>query len=131
MNTLLVVVISIFIFWFAFRFYARYIAKVFNEDDSHPTPAKTINDGIDYVPSKTLVVFSHHFSSIAGAGPIVGPTVALLYGFYPTWLWILLGAIFIGAVHDTASIFTSLREKGSSIVEIAKKPWGNGVSHSS
>ncbi|MGB9891143.1 carbon starvation CstA family protein [Thermodesulfovibrio yellowstonii] len=124
MNTLLVVVISIFIFWFAFRFYARYIAKVFNEDDSHPTPAKTINDGIDYVPSKTLVVFSHHFSSIAGAGPIVGPTVALLYGFYPTWLWILLGAIFIGAVHDTASIFTSLREKGSSIVEIAKKTMG-------
>jgi len=124
MNTLLVVVISIFIFWFAFRFYARYIAEVFNEDDSHPTPAKTINDGIDYVPSKTLVVFSHHFSSIAGAGPIVGPTVALLYGFYPTWLWILLGAIFIGAVHDTASIFTSLREKGSSIVEIAKKTMG-------
>jgi len=124
MNTFLVVVISIFIFWFAFKFYSRYIAKVFNEDDSRTTPAKTINDGIDYVPSKTLVVFSHHFSSIAGAGPIVGPTVALLYGFYPTWLWIILGAIFIGAVHDSASIFASLREKGSSIVEIAKKTMG-------
>ncbi|WP_141267032.1 carbon starvation protein A [Thermodesulfovibrio sp. Kuro-1] len=124
MNTLLVVVISIFIFGFAFRFYARYISKFFNEDDSHPTPAKTINDGIDYVPSKSLVVFSHHFSSIAGAGPIVGPTVALLYGFYPTWLWIILGAIFIGAVHDMASIFVSIREKGNSIVEIAKKTMG-------
>jgi carbon starvation protein len=124
MNTLLVVGISIFIFWIAFRFYAKYISRVFNENDKTPTPAKTINDGVDYVPSKTLVVFSHHFSSIAGAGPIVGPVVAFLYGFYPTWLWILFGAIFIGAVHDSASIFVSLREKGKSIVEIARKTMG-------
>jgi carbon starvation protein len=124
MNTLLVVGISIFIFWIAFRFYAKYISRVFNENDKTPTPAKTINDGVDYVPSKTLVVFSHHFSSIAGAGPIVGPVVAFLYGFYPTWLWILFGAILIGAVHDSASIFVSLREQGKSIVEIARKTMG-------
>ncbi len=124
MNTLLVVMLSFIIFFFAFRLYGKYISRVFNENDKNPTPAKTINDEVDYVPSKGLVVFSHHFSSIAGAGPIVGPTVALLYGFYPTWLWILLGAIFIGAVHDSASIFVSLREKGSSIVEIAKKTMG-------
>lgn len=124
MNTLLVVIISTFIFSIAYRFYARYISRVFNEDDRNPTPAKTINDGVDYVPSKTLVVFSHHFSSIAGAGPIVGPVVAMLYGFYPTWLWILFGAILIGAVHDSTSIFVSLREKGKSIVEIAKKTMG-------
>lgn len=124
MNTLLVVVVSFFIFWLAFRFYARYIGKLFNEDDKNPTPARAIRDGFDYVPSKSLVVFSHHFSSIAGAGPIVGATVALLYGFYPTWLWILLGAVFIGAVHDSTSIFVSMREKGKSIVEIARKTMG-------
>lgn len=116
--------LSFIIFFFAYKIYARFIAKVFNENDKNPTPAKVINDGVDYVPSKASVVFSHHFSSIAGAGPIVGPTVALLYGFYPTWLWIILGAIFIGAVHDSASIFVSLREKGSSIVEIARKTMG-------
>ncbi len=124
MNTLLVVMLSFIIFFFAFKLYGKYISRVFSENDKNPTPAKTINDGVDYVPSKASVVFSHHFSSIAGAGPIVGPTVALLYGFYPTWLWIILGAIFIGAVHDSASIFVSLREKGSSIVEIARKTMG-------
>lgn len=124
MNTLLVVILSFIIFLIAFRVYGRYISKVFGENDKSPTPAKAINDGIDYVPSRGLVVFSHHFSSIAGAGPIVGPVVAFLYGFYPTWLWILIGAIFIGAVHDTTSMFVSLRERGKSIVEIAKKTMG-------
>lgn len=124
MNTLLIVIISFLIFMMAFIFYGRFIAKVFNENDKTPTPAKVINDGVDYVPSKTLVVFSHHFASIAGAGPIIGPTVALIYGFFPTWLWILSGAIFIGAVHDSSSMFTSLREKGRSIAEIARKTMG-------
>lgn len=124
MNTFLVVLLSFLIFIVAFRFYGKYIARVFNENDRTPTPAKVINDGVDYVPSKTLVVFSHHFASIAGAGPIVGPTVAFIYGFFPTWLWILLGAIFVGAVHDSSSLFTSLREKGKSIAEIARKTMG-------
>ncbi|MCX8027927.1 MAG: carbon starvation protein A [Thermodesulfovibrionales bacterium] len=124
MNTLLVAIISFVIFFIAFRMYGKYVANIFEENDKNPTPANAINDGVDYVPSKGLVVFSHHFSSIAGAGPIVGPVVAFIYGFYPTWLWILLGTIFIGAVHDSASIFVSLREKGKSIVEIAKKTMG-------
>ncbi|MCX8031197.1 MAG: carbon starvation protein A [Thermodesulfovibrionales bacterium] len=124
MNTLLIITLSFLIFLVAFKVYGKYISKVFSENDKNLTPAKAINDGVDYVPSKGVVVFSHHFSSIAGAGPIVGPVVALLYGFYPTWLWILFGAIFIGAVHDSASIFVSLREKGKSIVEIAKKTMG-------
>lgn len=124
MNTLIVAVISLGAFWLAYRLYGRYIAKVFDENDQNPTPAKSLNDNLDYVPSKTLVTFSHHFSSIAGAGPIVGPVVAFIYGFYPVWLWIILGTIFIGAVHDSASIFVSLREKGRSIVEVAHKTMG-------
>ncbi|MFN4197153.1 MAG: carbon starvation protein A [Caldimicrobium sp.] len=124
MNTLLVVLITVVLFLIAFRIYSRYIGRVFDENDKNPTPAVTINDGVDYVPSKPLVVFSHHYASIAGAGPIIGPVLALLYGFYPTWLWIILGSIFIGAVQDSTAIFTSIREGGKSIVEIAKKVMG-------
>ncbi len=124
MNILLVIVISAFAFCFAFILYGRFIGKVFDENDARATPAVQLNDGVDYAPSKSLVVFSHHFSSIAGAGPIVGPIVAILYGFYPVWFWILIGGIFIGAVHDSASILATLREKGKSIAEIAKKTMG-------
>ncbi|GAB6182924.1 carbon starvation CstA family protein [Thermodesulfovibrio hydrogeniphilus] len=124
MNILWVIIISFLLFYLAFKLYAKYIGRVFDENDKRPTPAIQFNDGVDYAPSKSLVVFSHHFSSIAGAGPIVGPIVAILYGFYPVWFWILIGGIFIGAVHDSASLFASLREKGKSIAEIAKKTMG-------
>lgn len=124
MNILFLLSLTILFFILAYRLYGRYISKVFNEDDSNPTPAKALLDGLDYVPSKTSVVFSHHFASIAGGGPIIGATVALLYGIYPTWLWILLGGILIGAVHDYTSLFVSMREKGRSMAEIARKTMG-------
>lgn len=124
MNILYLLLLTLFIFFFAYRVYARYISQVFNASDSNPTPAKVIYDGVDYVPSKTSVVFSHHFASIAGGGPIIGPTVALIYGFYPSLVWIIIGAIFIGAVHDYTSLFVSIRERGRSIAEIARKTMG-------
>lgn len=124
MNILLILFVTIISFLFAYRIYGRYIAKVFKESDSNPTPARAMADGLDYVASNTLVVFSHHFSSIAGGGPIIGPTVALLYGFYPTWLWIIIGGILIGAVHDYTSLFVSIRENGRSMAEIARKTMG-------
>jgi len=77
-----------------------YISRKLGEDPGHPTPAVTFNDGRDYVPTRNYIVFAHHFSAIAGAGPILGPTMALLYGYLPAWLWIVFGGIFIGAVHD-------------------------------
>jgi carbon starvation protein len=83
------------------------------------------NDGRDYVPTKTYVVFAHHFSAIAGAGPILGPTMAILYGFVPAWLWIVLGGIFIGAVHDFTTLFISMREGGKSMAEVARKTLGD------
>jgi len=125
MNVLLILLVTVIFFLFAYKIYGRYIARVFKENDLNPTPAKSMADGLDYVASNTLVVFSHHFSSIAGGGPIIGPTVALLYGFYPTWLWIIIGGIFIGAVHDYTSLFVSVREKGRSMAEIARKTMGN------
>ncbi|MHB8093652.1 MAG: carbon starvation CstA family protein [Candidatus Aminicenantales bacterium] len=125
MNVLLLLVISVGLLGLAGRYYSRFIARRLGEDPTHPTPAVTINDGRDYVPTKTYVVFAHHFSAIAGAGPILGPTMALLYGFVPAWLWIILGGIFIGAVHDFTTLFISMREGGKSMAEVARKTLGN------
>ncbi|MBI5026801.1 MAG: carbon starvation protein A, partial [Nitrospirae bacterium] len=124
MNVALLILLSVLLYVLAYRFYAGYIAKVFDESDRNITPATELMDGWDYVPTKTPVVFSHHFASIAGAGPVIGPTVALIYGYLPVWLWIILGTIFIGAVHDFSAMFASLREKGKSMARIGEKSLG-------
>jgi len=125
MNVLLILAIAFFAYWLASRFYSRFIARKLGEDPAHVTPAVCINDGRDYVPTKTYVIFAHHFSAIAGAGPILGPTIAILYGFVPAWLWVVLGGIFIGAVHDFTTLFISMREGGKSMAEVARKTLGN------
>ena len=123
-NVLLPLIIALPLFFLAYRYYARYIARVFGEDDKIPTPAVAINDQKDYIPTKNLVLFGHHFAAIAGAGPIIGPTVALIFGFIPCLLWLILGAIFIGAVHDYSALFASMREQGKSIARVAEKSLG-------
>jgi carbon starvation protein len=125
MNVLLVLLAAVAVFVLAGRFYSRFIARNLGEDPDHPTPAVTCNDGRDYVPTKPYIVFAHHFSAIAGAGPILGPTMAILYGFVPAWLWVVLGGIFIGAVHDYTTLFISMREGGKSMAEVARKTLGN------
>ncbi|MHB9011881.1 MAG: carbon starvation CstA family protein [Ignavibacteriaceae bacterium] len=116
--------LALFLFFLASKFYAKYIAKNLGEDPSNPTPASKNNDGRDFVPTKRYVVFAHHFSAIAGAGPIIGPTMAILYGVVPAWLWIVFGGIFFGAVHDFTVLFISIRENGRSIAEVARKTLG-------
>ncbi len=102
----------------AYRFYGRFLERRMGVDDANPTPAVRQNDGVDYVPTPASVLFGHHFSSIAGAGPIVGPIVAAsAFGWGPAWLWVLLGAIFVGGVHDFGSTMVSLRHNGRSIIE--------------
>lgn len=125
MNAALLPIIAAVLFYLGYRFYGRYISKVFKEDDSCPTPACSMKDDVDYVPTKRIVLFGHHFASIAGGGPIIGPTVAMMFGFIPVWLWAVLGSIFIGAVHDMTALFASVREKGKSVAEIAKSTLGN------
>lgn len=125
MNAAVLIIIGAVLFFFAYRIYAKYIARLFEENDANPTPACTMTDNCDYVPTKPIVLFGHHFSSIAGGGPIIGPTVALLFGFIPVWLWCVFGTIFIGAVHDMTTLFASVREKGKSVAEIAKSTLGN------
>ncbi|WP_027717015.1 carbon starvation CstA family protein [Desulfovirgula thermocuniculi] len=119
MNPLVIILLVFIGFFLAYRYYSGYIKNVLGEDDSRPTPAVEICDDKDYCPSNPLVVFSHHFASIAGAGPILGPTMALAFGYMPTLFWIFLGTIFIGAVHDYTSLFVSMREKGRSMAEVA------------
>jgi carbon starvation protein len=125
MNPAVLLIIAAVLFYLGYRFYAKYIAKVFEENDDCLTPACSMKDDVDYVPTKPIVLFGHHFASIAGGGPIIGPTVAMLFGFIPVWLWAVFGSIFIGAVHDMTTLFASVREKGKSVAEIAKATLGN------
>ncbi len=124
MNILFMLGVTIALYYLGYRYYARYIEKTFNVDGTHQTPAVELEDGVDYVPTRKVVVLGHHFASIAGGGPIIGPTVALIFGYLPVWLWILFGTLFFGAMHDFSVLLTSLREKGKSIAEIAKHTLG-------
>lgn len=98
--------------------YGKWLENVWGIDPSRCTPAHELRDGIDYVPSKAPVVLGHHFSSIAGAGPINGPIQAAVFGWLPCFLWVVIGGIFFGAVHDFGALFASLRNKGRSIGEV-------------
>lgn len=124
MAVLFFIGIALLAFYLASRYYSVYLAKQVGEDRSCLTPAHRINDGRDYVPTKPYVLFAHHFSAIAGAGPIVGPTMAILYGYVPAWLWAVLGGVFIGAVHDYLALFICMREGGKSMAEVARKSLG-------
>jgi carbon starvation protein len=124
MNVLAYLALAAIAFWLGTRFYSRAVARWLGEDPKHATPAVQKNDGRDYVPTRRYVVFAHHFSAIAGAGPILGPTMAILYGFLPAWLWVVVGGIFIGAVHDFSALFVSMREGGKSIAEVARRTLG-------
>jgi len=126
MNSL--VVAFIFILWLilGYKIYGNFIdKKVIKSDKNRTTPAVQLNDGIDYSPAKKAVLFGHHFSSIAGAGPILGPLLGVLYfGWLGALLWIALGSIFLGAVHDFTSLMTSVQNKGKSLADISEKTLG-------
>ncbi|MBU1984709.1 carbon starvation protein A, partial [bacterium] len=124
MNVLVFLLIAAAVFYLASRTYARYVARTLGEDSTRVTPAVELNNGRDYVPTKRHIVFAHHFSTIAGAGPILGPTMAILYGFLPAWLWVVVGGILIGAVHDFTALFISMREGGKSMAEVARRTLG-------
>jgi len=124
MNIAVAMILSLGALALAYRLYGTRVARWLGVDAQRPTPAVTRRDDIDYVPTRPMVLMGHHFASIAAAGPIVGPTLALFYGYLPTWLWIIFGVTFIGAVHDFSSLFVSVREDGRSIAEIARKTLG-------
>ncbi len=115
---------SLAYFAVAYFIYGRFIAKSFGVDNEKKCPSQTMNDGVDYVPCHPAVLFGHHFASIAGAGPIVGPILAALSGWLPATLWILIGCVFIGSMHDFAAMFLSVRNKGRSIAYLIEKELG-------
>jgi len=125
MSTLIVAALSFFGFILAYRTYGRWLSKkVFGLDASNPVPSTELADGIDFVSTRKEVVFGHHFTSIAGTGPIVGPAIAVFWGWLPALLWVVFGSIFIGAVHDFGALVVSLRHEGKSVGEVAGKVIG-------
>lgn len=124
MSLALLLLISAIVLFVAYRFYGAFAYKKFGLDDSKKAPSHLLRDGVDYEPSKPIVVLGHHFASIAGAGPIVGPIIAVSFGWIPAVIWILVGGIFFGAVHDLGSMAASLRTDGKSIGVIIRNQIG-------
>lgn len=129
MNLIILFVISGIILLVAYFTYGRYVSGKIMINNKNTTPAHRLEDGVDYIPSKTPVVLGHHFASIAGAGPIVGPIIAITFGWVPAVIWILVGGIFFGAVHDLTSMIASMRHDGKSIGVIIQKYIGQQGKH--
>ena len=128
MNALTLVFVALCVFALAYRFYGMFIAaKVLELDPNRPTPAHALEDGIDYHPTNKYVIFGHHFAAIAAAGPLLGPVLAAQFGYLPGALWIIVGAVVAGAVHDMVILFASVRHEGKSISLIAESEIGKAA----
>ncbi len=128
MNALTLVVVALCVFALGYRFYGLFIAnRVLGVDPERQTPAHALEDGIDYCPTNKYVLFGHHFAAIAAAGPLIGPVLAAQFGYLPGALWIIIGAVVAGAVHDMVILFASIRHKGKSISLIAESEIGKSA----
>ncbi|HIE57956.1 MAG TPA: carbon starvation protein A [Anaerolineales bacterium] len=121
MNSLVVAALSFFAFILAYRLYGTFISqRLFGVDPGRKTPAHTFEDGVDFVPTRKSILFGHHYTSIAGAGPIVGPAIAVIWGWLPALLWVVFGSIFIGGIHDLGALMVSARHDGRSIGDVTR-----------
>ncbi len=128
MNAALLAVLVFALFALGYRFYARFLARrVFALREDEPVPSRELEDGVDYVPTRKSVLWGHHYTSIAGAAPIVGPALAVIWGWVPALLWVAIGTVFMGAVHDFSALVISLRHRGRSIGDIAGRVIGPRV----
>ncbi len=120
MSSVVLVIFGLLCFTLAYKFYSRFIGQKIYEihKDHAPLPAHEFEDGVDFVPTKKHILFGHHYTSIAGAAPIIGPCVAAFWGWLPAIVWVVFGTIFMGAVHDFGALVTSVREKGRSIADL-------------
>ena len=124
MNAIVILLIGIVVLIIGYITYGKWLANQWGIDEKQVTPAHVLQDGMDYVPAKAPVLLGHHFSSIAGAGPINGPIQAAVFGWVPVFLWVLVGGIFFGAAHDFGALFASIRNKGQSIGEVISSAMG-------
>jgi len=116
MSAIALMLIGLGAFGLGYVFYSRFIARhVYALNDDRPTPAHTLEDGVDYVPTNRFILWGHHFTSIAGAAPIVGPAIAVIWGWLPAFLWVVLGTVFLAGVHDSGAIWASIRNRGQSV----------------
>lgn len=116
MNAAVVCLGGLAVFALGYRFYSRFLSeRVFGLRDDEPVPSRELEDGVDYVPTRKHVLFGHHYASIAGAAPIIGPAVAVVWGWVPAVLWVVLGTVFMGAVHDFSTLVMSMRHRGESV----------------
>ena len=119
MNSIYLVLFAFTSFFLGYKFYSQYISsKIFKLDNKNLTPAYQKQDNVDFIPTKKHILFGHHFTSIAGAAPIIGPCIAVFWGWLPALLWVVIGTVFMGAVHDFGALVVSLKEKGRSIADI-------------
>jgi carbon starvation protein len=122
MNAVLLIVVPFVGYLIAYRLYGRFLAeKIFNLRPDAPVPSRELEDGQDYVPTRKGVIFGHHFTSIAGTGPIVGPAIGIIWGWLPALIWIFVGSIVMGAVHDFGTLVVSMRNEGKSLSEVAAR----------
>ena len=122
MNSLWLVITALAAFAVAYRYYAAFLAtKVAILDDSRPTPAHRLRDGVDYHPTNRYVLFGHHFAAIAGPGPLIGPVLAAQWGFFPGFIWIVIGACLAGGAHDFVTLWASVREDGLTLPQLADR----------
>lgn len=121
MSSVWIIVIAVIAFAAAYKFYGDFIVKkIFKANPENPVPSAELRDDIDYVPTRKEVLFGHHFASIAGTGPILGPAIAIIWGWVPALVWVVIGSIFAGAVHDFAALIISVRKRGVSIGDLTR-----------
>jgi carbon starvation protein len=126
LSSIVLLVVGVSAFLTGYRVYSRYIARrIYQLDPDFVTPAHEFEDGVDYVPTNRHVLFGHHFTSVAGAAPIVGPAIAVIWGWLPAFLWVVVGTVFAGAVHDFGTLWISTRHKGNSIGTLAESIVGD------
>ena len=126
MNAIVLAVVGLLAVFAGYRFYSKFIAeKIYQLDPDFETPAHTMRDDIDYVPTNRVVLWGHHFTAVAGAAPIIGPSIAVVWGWLPAFLWVVIGTMFFAGVHDFGAIWASIRNKGQSVGSFT----GEVVSH--
>ncbi|MFB1081835.1 carbon starvation protein A [Jeotgalibacillus sp. JSM ZJ347] len=122
MNAIALAAIGLFVFVLGYRFYSKFVAeKIYRLDPNYVTPAHRYKDGVDFVPTNKFVLWGHHFTSVAGAAPILGPAIAVYWGWLPAVLWVVLGTVFAAGVHDFGTLVVSVRNKGQSMGTLANK----------
>ena len=122
MSPVIATLLAFVTYWLAYRIYARHLAeRIFELDEQAVTPAHALNDGVDYVPTRPSMLFGHHYASITGLAPMLGPAIAVIWGWVPAMVWVVLGAVLIGCVHDFSALVLSARAKGMSVGSVAEE----------